>query len=188
MVIFFGNDFIPQQQLRKNFALDRELYIKINRAVEEFNKDHDHQINIENECPANDNCFIRPVGIDVALKAMKDECPIPVSTFYNLNAPGITFTYKGGELYRACEHVEMSIFTDMLSFVHNLMIEIGPDDSSSFEKKTEDDAMSALKIDKIIKKNNEDEDKVESPSDNKDDDAEKETDKSENSEKSVEKI
>ena len=68
------------------------------------------------------------------------------------------------------------------------MIEIGPDDSSSFEKKAEDDAMSALKIDKIIKKNNEDEDKVESPSDNKDDDAEKETDKSENSERSVEKI
>lgn len=188
VVIFFGNDFIPQQQLRKNFALDRELYIKINRAVEEFNKDHDHQINIENECPANDNCFIRPVGIDVALKAMKDECPIPVSTFYNLNAPGITFTYKGGELYRACEHVEMSIFTDMLSFVHNLMIEIGPDDSSSFEKKAEDDAMSALKIDKIIKKNNKDEDKVESPSDNKDGEAEKETDKSENSERSVEKI
>lgn len=154
VVIFFGNDFIPQQQLRKNFALDRELYIKINRAVEEFNKDHDHQINIENECQANDNCFIRPVGIDVALKAMKDECPIPVSTFYNLNAPGITFTYKGGELYRACEHVEMSIFTDMLSFVHNLMIEIGPDDSSSFEKKTEDEAMSALKIDKLIKQNN----------------------------------
>lgn len=85
---------------------------------------------------------------------MKDECPIPVSTFYNLNAPGITFTYKGGELYRACEHVEMSIFTDMLSFVHNLMIEIGPDDSSSFEKKTEDEAMSALKIDKLIKQNN----------------------------------
>ena len=84
----------------------------------------------------------------------------------------------------------MSIFTDMLSFVHNLMIEIGPDDSSSFEKKTEDDAMSALKIDKIIKKNNEnkEEDKVESSSDNKSDDAEKETDKSENSEKSVEKI
>ncbi len=82
----------------------------------------------------------------------------------------------------------MSIFTDMLSFVHNLMIEIGPDDSSSFEKKAEDDAMSALKIDKIIKKNNEDEDKVESPSDNKDDNAEKETDKSENSERSVKNI
>lgn len=121
---------------------------------------------------------------------MKDECPIPVSTFYNLNAPGITFTYKGGELYRACEHVEMSIFTDMLSFVQNLMIEIGPDDSSSFEKKAEDDAMSALKIDKIIKKNNEnkEEDKVESSSDNKSDDAEKETDKSENAASSVEKI
>lgn len=146
VVLFFGNDFIPQQQLRRNYALDRELYIKINHAVEEFNKDHEHQINIENECPANDNCFIRPVGIDVALKAMKDECPIPVSTFYNLNAPGITFTYKGGDLYRSCEHVEKSIFTDMLGFIHTLLIEIGPDDSSYYEKKTENDAMSVLKV------------------------------------------
>lgn len=96
------------------------------------------------------------LGIDVALKAMKDECPIPVSTFYNLNAPGITFTYKGGELYRACEHVEMSISLQICwALFQNLMIEIGPDDSSSFEKKAEDDAMSTLKIDKIIKKNNE---------------------------------
>ncbi|MGN1282068.1 MAG: hypothetical protein ACI4UM_09260 [Succinivibrio sp.] len=153
VVLFFGNDFIPQQQLRRNYALDRELYIKINHAVEEFNKDHDHQINIENECPANDNCFIRPVGIDVALKAMKDECPIPVSTFYNLNAPGITFTYKGGDLYRSCEHVEKSIFTDMLGFIHTLLIEIGHDDSAYYEKKTEDDALSVLNVssDKINK-------------------------------------
>jgi arginine utilization protein RocB len=148
VVIFFGNDFIPQQQLRRNNAADREVYIKINRAVEEFNKDHEHQISIENECPANDNCFIRPVGIDVALKALKDECPIDISTFYNLNAPGITFSYKGGDLFRAFEHVDKTFFKDMLGFFHNLMLEIGPDDAQNFLDKTEDEAMSALHVSK----------------------------------------
>ena len=66
VIIFFGNDFIPQQQLRRNNAQDRELYISINKAAEEFNKRNDNQINIENECSSNSNCFIRPVGIDVA--------------------------------------------------------------------------------------------------------------------------
>ena len=149
VVLFLGNDFIPQQQLRRTNALDRELYVKINRAVEEFNKDHEDRISLENECPANDNCFIRPVGIDVALKALKEESPMPVSTFYNLNAPGITFTYKGGDLYRACEHVDLAFFANMLSFMQNLMIEIGPDDSETFDKKTENDALSALKVAKI---------------------------------------
>ncbi|MGN0903360.1 MAG: hypothetical protein ACI4M9_08735 [Succinivibrio sp.] len=148
VVIFFGNDFIPQQQLRRNNAMDRELYIKVNHAVEEFNKDRTSQINIENECPANDNCFIRPVGIDVALKALKDECPMPVSTFYNLNAPGITFNYKGGDLYRALEHVNLSFFPDMLCFIHNLMIQIGPDDASAYISKTQDQAFTALKVQK----------------------------------------
>ena len=144
VVIFFGNDFIPQQQLRRNNAQDREIYIKLNRAVEEFNKDHCHQLNIENECPANDNCFIRPVGIDMALKALKDECPIPVSTFYNLSAPGVTFSYKGGELYRAFEHVDKTFFNDMITFIHLLMKEIGPEDQVATIKETTDEAMSIL--------------------------------------------
>ena len=104
------------------------------------------QINIENECPANDNCFIRPVGIDVALKVLKDECPMPISTFYNLSAPGITFTYKGGDLYRALEHVDKRFFGDMLCFIHNLMIQIGPDDAQTYLDKTKDEALSALKV------------------------------------------
>ena len=37
----------------------------------------------------------------------------------------------------------------MLSFMKNLMIEIGPDDSETFDKKTENDALSALKVAKI---------------------------------------
>lgn len=166
VVIFFGNDFIPQQQLRKNNSLDRELYIKINKAVEEFNSNHERQINIQNECPANDNCFIRPVGIDVSLKALNDECPMPISTFYNLNAPGMTFTYKGGDLYRACEHVDKRFFSDMLGFIHRLMIEIGPDDASDFIEKTKDSALDALKatdakktevtLDSIIEKEDKD--------------------------------
>lgn len=146
IVVFFGNDFIPQQQLRRSNATDRELYIRINHAVEDFNKTRDMQINIENECPANDNCFIRPVGIDVALKVLKDECPMPISTFYNLSAPGITFTYKGGDLYRALEHVDKRFFGDMLCFIHNLMIQIGPDDAQTYLDKTKDEALSALKV------------------------------------------
>ena len=116
VVIFFGNDFIPQQQLRRNNAQDREIYIKLNRAVEEFNKDHSHQLNIENECPANDNCFIRPVA----------------------------FSYKGGELYRAFEHVDKTFFNDMITFIHLLMKEIGPDDQVDTIKETTDEAMSIL--------------------------------------------
>jgi len=144
VVIFFGNDFIPQQQLRRNNSKDRELYIRLNKAVEEFNKDHENQLSIENECPANDNCFIRPVGIDIALKALKDECPIPVSTFYNLNAPGITFSYKGGDLYRAFEHVDKTFFNNMITFVHILMKEIGPEDNMDFVEKATDEALSIL--------------------------------------------
>lgn len=151
VVIFFGNDFIPQQQLRRNNALDRELFIRINKAVEEFNKKHDHQINIENECPANDNCFIRPVGIDVALKALKDECPMPISTFYNLNAPGITLTYKGGDLYKPTEHVNKEFFDDMLGFVHRLMIELSPEDPNEKDTKTKNDALEVLNVsEKVI--------------------------------------
>ena len=152
IVVFFGNDFIPQQQLRRSNSLDRELYIKINHAVEEFNKAREMQINIENECPANDNCFIRPVGIDVALKVLKDECPMPISTFYNLSAPGITFTYKGGDLYRALEHVDKRFFGDMLCFIHNIMLQIGPDEPQTYIDKTKDEALSALKVQDSDKK------------------------------------
>lgn len=152
IVVFFGNDFIPQQQLRRSNSLDRELYIKINHAVEDFNKAREMQINIENECPANDNCFIRPVGIDVALKVLKDECPMPISTFYNLSAPGITFTYKGGDLYRALEHVDKRFFGDMLCFIHNIMLQIGPDEPQTYIDKTKDEALSALKVQDSDKK------------------------------------
>lgn len=152
IVVFFGNDFIPQQQLRRSNSLDRELYIKINHAVEDFNKAREMQINIENECPANDNCFIRPVGIDVALKVLKDECPMPISTFYNLSAPGITFTYKGGDLYRALEHVDKRFFGDMLCFINNIMLQIGPDEPQTYIDKTKDEALSALKVQDSDKK------------------------------------
>ncbi len=155
VVIFFGSDFIPQQQLRRSNSKDRELYIKINKVAEEFNKNHNHQLNIENECQANESCFIRPVGIDVALKALKDECPMPISTFYNLNAPGITFTYKGGGLYRSLEHIDKTFFKDMIAFIHNLMIEIGPEDKQNYEEKAQDDALEALKIEKEALKNKE---------------------------------
>ena len=146
VIIFFGNDFIPQQQLRRNNAQDRELYISINKAAEEFNKRNDNQINIENECSSNSNCFIRPVGIDVALKALKDECPMPISTFYNLNAPGITMSYNGDGLYQAYEHVDKTFFGDMLSFINLLMIELGPDDPQEYLHKTEDKALEVLNV------------------------------------------
>ena len=169
VVIFFGNDFIPQQQLRRNNALDREIFIKINKAVEEFNKKHDHQINIENECPANDNCFIRPVGIDVALKALKDECPMPISTFYNLNAPGITFTYKGGDLYKATEHVNREFFDDMLGFMHRLMMEISPEEKNDKDSKTQDEALEVLNVsEKVIEEKKEDKD-IKDPASKKED-------------------
>ena len=78
-----------------------------------------------------------------------------ISTFYNLNAPGITFTYKGGDLYRPYEHVDKSFYSDMLGFLHRLMIEIGPDDTQTYVNKTKNQALEVLNIPDIEEKNKE---------------------------------
>ncbi len=131
IVVFFGKDFIPQQLLRRNHSEDRELYININQAVEEFNNLPDTKtIDIENECQPNDGCFIRPVGIDLALKSLKTESPIPVNTFYNLNAPSISVTYKGKDLYCPTEHVDADFFTQMLNLMDKLLLCINQEEKN----------------------------------------------------------
>ncbi|MBQ2381624.1 MAG: hypothetical protein II291_03530, partial [Succinivibrio sp.] len=57
-----------------------------------------------------------------------------------------------GDLYRALEHVDKRFFGDMLSFIHNLMIQIGPDDAQTYLDKTKDEALSALKVQNTDKK------------------------------------
>ncbi len=122
IIVFFGNDFIPQQLLRRNHSEDRDLYIRLNSAIEEFNAlDETLTLDIENECQPNDGCFIRPVGIDAAIKSLTNESPIPVNTFYNLNAPCVSVTYKGGALYTPFEHVDSNFFVQMQYLIDRLM-------------------------------------------------------------------
>ena len=71
---------------------------------------------------------------------------MPISTFYNLNAPGITMSYNGDGLYQAYEHVDKTFFGDMLSFINLLMIELGPDDPQEYLHKTEDKALEVLNV------------------------------------------
>lgn len=122
IIVYFGNDFIPQQLLRKNHSEDRDLYIRLNSAIEEFNfLKETKTLDIENECQPNDGCFIRPVGIDAALKSLTNESPIPVNTFYNLNAPCVSVTYKGGDLYTPYEHVDSDFFVQMQYLLDKLL-------------------------------------------------------------------
>ena len=122
IIVFFGNDFIPQQLIRRNSSDDRELYIRINNAVEDFNAlDNTKTLDIERECQPNDGCFIRPVGIDAAINSLESESPIPVNTFFNLNAPCVSVTYKGGNLYTPYEHVDSDFFTQMKYLTQVLM-------------------------------------------------------------------
>ncbi len=122
IIVFFGNDFIPQQLLRRNHSEDRELYIRLNSAIEEFNSLKETKtLDIENECQPNDGCFLRPVGIDAALKTLTNESPIPINTFYNLNAPCISVTYKGGNLYSPYEYVDSDFFTQMKYLLDKLL-------------------------------------------------------------------
>ena len=94
----------------------------MNSAIEEFNfLKETKTLDIENECQPNDGCFIRPVGIDAALKSLTNESPIPVNTFYNLNAPCVSVTYKGGDLYTPYEHVDSDFFVQMQYLLDKLL-------------------------------------------------------------------
>ena len=120
VVICLGSNFIPQQQIRRNNSEDREIYMKISSAVEAFNADFVQQIRFADETEASDCCFIRPVGVDQAVKALKSECPIPVQDFYNLGAPAVTLTVKGEDLYLPTEHVSTEIFDIIPGFLAKL--------------------------------------------------------------------
>lgn len=117
VVIYLGSDFIPQQQIRRNNSDDREIYIRLSKAVDEFNNSFVQQITFKELTGPSDCCFIRPVGIDQALKALQIECPIMVNSFFNLGAPAVTLSVKGADLYQPTEHVSTEMFDIIPGFI-----------------------------------------------------------------------
>ena len=123
VIVYLGNNFVPQQQIHKAIAEDRDIYIKLNAAVEQFNKKHVMQIKFGENFTPSDSCFIRPVGMDLALKTLKKECPLPLNIFYNLGAPAVTLCIKGGNLYEPTEHISTESFeliSDFLEAIYNV--------------------------------------------------------------------
>lgn len=140
VVICLGSNFIPQQQIRQNNSQDREVYRRISDAVDSFNSDFVQQISFSGETSASDCCFIRPVGVDQAVKALRAECPIPFRDFYNLGAPSVTLTVKGEDLYLPTEHVSTEIFDIIPGFLSKLFdVFKKEDDDDTFKKDPDED-------------------------------------------------
>ncbi len=139
VVICLGSNFIPQQQIRQNNSGDREVYRRISDAVDSFNSDFVQQIKFAGETSASDCCFIRPVGVDQAVKALRAECPIPFRDFYNLGAPAVTLTVKGEDLYLPTEHVSTEIFDIIPGFLSKLFDVFKQEDDLKGEEEPKDD-------------------------------------------------
>lgn len=120
VILCLGPDFVPRQQLRRNNAEDREVYMRLNEAVEDFNAEHVQQISFEENAEASDCCFMRPVGVDAAQQFLKAECPLRVHDFYNLGAPAVTLSIKGADLNLPTEHVSTEIFDIIPAFLIRL--------------------------------------------------------------------
>ncbi|MBO5567144.1 MAG: hypothetical protein J5934_07995 [Succinivibrio sp.] len=138
IVVYMGSNFIPQQRISSSNTQDRELYIRINEAVEAFNQSSEKQITIEDEYPPSDSCFLRPIGIDAALKTLQSECPVPVNTFYNLGAPAVTLCIKGKDLYKSTEHISTEMFDvipEIISSLNDCLC-----DTSANSRETADDS------------------------------------------------
>lgn len=123
VIVFMGNNFVPQQQLRQNYSDDRDLYMHLFNCVEEFNKEHVQQISFNEKAPWSDCCFMRPTGADHATELLSTECPVPFAPFYNFNAPAVTLTYRGQDLNQATEHVSTEIFDLIPAFILKLFEE-----------------------------------------------------------------
>ncbi len=134
VVLYLGNDFVPQQRLSRSNAADRELYIKIDKAVQAYNEGAETKIGKADEYPPTDGCFLRPIGIDLALNTLETECPVPVNNFYNLEAPTVTLCLKGEGLYSSFEHMPVSMFDVIPKFVLSLLDSFAPPKEGAAEE------------------------------------------------------
>ncbi len=131
VIVFMGNNFVPQQQLRQNYSEDRDLYMRLYSSVEEFNKEHVQQISFSEYAPWSDCCFMRPSGSDHADELLSSECPIPYAPFYNFGAPAVTLTYRGQDLNQATEHVSTEIFELIPAFLLKIFEEFQASEATS---------------------------------------------------------
>ncbi|MBO6259042.1 MAG: hypothetical protein J6M93_06900 [Succinivibrio sp.] len=135
IVVYFGNNFVPQQSLSQKNPMDRELYIRLDKTVQKFNSHHDSKIEFSEEYLPTDACFIRPIGIDQCLKVLSEECPVPVNTFYNLGAPSITLSLNGEDLYEATEHSTTDNFEIIGSFLESLFLNLTDNNDEEIRNK-----------------------------------------------------
>ncbi|MCR5537012.1 MAG: hypothetical protein K6F05_06325 [Succinivibrio sp.] len=140
IVVYFSNNFIPQQRLTQANSYDRELFIKLDKALTFYNNRHDKKICMADEYGPSDCCFIRPIGIDQAVKVLDQESPLPLNTFYNLNAPAITLCLDGKDLYKTTEHIPLSNFEVIPSFMQALFKMFGTEDEELQKEISEQEA------------------------------------------------
>lgn len=108
IVIFTGDRYIPEQSVQENSIKDRETLIHIHKAIDYLSDKNNIVPKLKKHFVPNDINFMRPIGLDKALREIEKNTALSLGTFYNLNAPCITLTLKGHDLYNISERIEKS--------------------------------------------------------------------------------
>ncbi|MCR5084372.1 MAG: hypothetical protein K6A65_02585 [Succinivibrionaceae bacterium] len=123
IVISLNSDFVPQQEVRNTDFSDRELLITLSAAMHEFNKRHNLRLELKSRrfAPPSDGNYLRPIGIDEALRQLTRECPMAPGTFYNLGAPVVTLCHMGVDQSLVTERASDQLFTLVPDFLAALI-------------------------------------------------------------------
>ncbi len=121
IVIFTGDRYIPEQSVQENNVKDRETLIHIHKAIDYLSDKNKIVPKLKKHFVPNDINFMRPVGLDKALREIEKNTALSLGNFYNLNAPCITLTLKGHDLYNISERIEKSQIKYINDFIFSII-------------------------------------------------------------------
>ncbi len=124
VVVFLGHSFIPESSLRSSDSHDRELLICLDNVVNTLQRKNPRDLTPARGFAPDDGNYLRPIGVDSALRALKAECPVSDHRFYGFNCPCVTLGLPGYDLGLPTERVHDSIFDYICTFVSATMDEL----------------------------------------------------------------
>lgn len=121
VVVFLGHTFIPCAKLRTQDKKDREIIMCLEKAAVKLGQITGKRPSIVKACAPLDANFLRPVGVDNALRTLSVECPVSDHNFYSFNCPAVTLGIPGDDLGYPTERVNDLVFDYICTFVPAMM-------------------------------------------------------------------
>ncbi len=120
IIVYLGRSYLPQQGLRTSSNYDRECMMLLHKAEQSLRTAF-KPVRFERGFAPNENCGLRPIGLNAALQALEHDCPLPLGTFYSFSSPVITLALPSRGIHTPFEHVSFNTLNYIGATVYALL-------------------------------------------------------------------